>query len=72
MRDLTRLPREIAMLECARTFQNYRAIVALGHNILRYYCWQEKKREKKNMHRETESAFFKFFIFYLYIYPPDS
>ena len=72
MRDLTRTPQRDRMLECARTFQNYRAIVALGQNILRYYCWQEKKREKKYMHRATESAFFLFFIFYLYIYPPDS
>ena len=44
------------MVECARAFQNYRAIVALGQNILRHYCWREEKREKRYMHRAIESA----------------
>ena len=44
------------MLECARTFQNYRAIVELKQNILRHYCWREEKREKRYMHRAIESA----------------
>ena len=43
------------MLECARTFQNYWAIVALGQNILRHYCWREEKREGY-MHRAIEST----------------
>ena len=46
------------MLECARTFQNYQAIVALGQNILVlcHYCWREEKREKRYMHRAIEST----------------
>ena len=44
------------MLECAGTFQNYRAIMALGQNVLRHYCWREEKREKRFMHRAIESA----------------
>ena len=44
------------MLEWARTFHNYRAIVALGQNILLHYSWQVEKREKGYMHRAIESA----------------
>ena len=40
------------MLECARTFRNYRAIVALGQNILRHYYWREEKQEINQANRD--------------------
>ena len=41
------------MLECARTFQNYRVIVALGQNILRQY--RRAKEKRRYMYRAIEN-----------------
>ena len=56
MRDLTRTVQRDRYARMRQNIPKLQAIVALGQNILRYYCRREEKREKRYMHRAIESA----------------